>query len=374
MNNNTKAKALFITHDIGNYGASRSLQLLLRNLCHYDIDLVVRKRINVKKISDEEIRSKFGPHICNIYWTYLPFDQCHISMDDYSLKYVVYSYIVLMFWKCVRRRLMNIISHGNYDFIHLNSLVLHSIICSDYPFVIHVREIFDGRSTHVLNNLNKALGVIFIDESTKEPFGNEVIRNSIILNNPIDMTATGNCEMFESSVYDLNPDKHVVFSMVGVMTEKKGTAFVISSFKKIMAVDARLIIVGCGEYNYVEHCKKMAVNDRRIIFWGEEQDIYKIYAISDYIIRGEDRQCVGRTIYEGLYSGCHVIIPGNENKHDSMFQYDLFKNSIYFYSPRSECEFVTRLYDLSVKKISKRIYRSNISEYIDSFKNFVKVL
>ena len=66
------------------------------------------------------------------------------------------------------------------------------------------------------------------------------------------------------------------------------------------------------------------------------ENVNGIYAISDFIIRGEECFGVGRTVYEGLYSGCNVIIQGE--RQIDLFKisgYDKFKKKIFFYEPRN---------------------------------------
>ncbi|MBU0675979.1 MAG: glycosyltransferase [Proteobacteria bacterium] len=369
---NPKPKALFITHDAGNYGASRSLQQLLKNYHAYDVDLVIRKRINKKSLSDSEIRAKFGEHICNIHWLFLPFDYCCKYRTDFSFQFTLASYVVSLLWQSDRKRLMEIIRQGNYQYIHLNSLVLHPIITQDYPFIIHMRDIFDGSNPRALDNISKARGIIFIDAATKEPFEQSILPSHIILNNPFDMTGVKHYKDIQSPFPDLNPTEQVIFTMIGVLSATKGTDFVIRSFKRLREDNVRLILVGGGEKKYLSYCKKLAEDDPRILFWGEEKDILKIYAISDYILRGEDYQCIGRTIYEGLYAGCQVIVPGEENKKNLMFQYDIFRDAIHFYHPRDETSLLHLFSGLSGKKIFERIYRSNVGEYIVRFQDFIK--
>ena len=57
---NRRLKALFVTHDYGLYGASKSLQLLLKNNNQMDVTLAVplKEILTLKK--KEKIADKFG--------------------------------------------------------------------------------------------------------------------------------------------------------------------------------------------------------------------------------------------------------------------------------------------------------------------------
>lgn len=374
MNKAKTLRGLFITHDVSNYGASRSLQLLLNNYRDIHIDLIVRKNLFRKDASIQDIRSRFGSHIAAITRHYLPFDYCYKYKPDNTWKFTLQKIITRIVWRVTRSRVYDLIEKGNYDFIHLNSLVLHPIITPEYPFVIHMRDIYDQSNSHALSNVKNAKGVVFIDEATREPFLNVSLSHSIVLNNPFDMTMLDEYTKRHVDWPEKNLRKKVIFSIIGGVTEKKGIDFIIRSFMKLRNDNARLLIVGRGEKDYESLCRRIAFQDKRIIFWGEEQDILKIYSVSDYILRGEAYQCIGRTIYEGLYAGCKVIIPAETDKHHRMFEYDSFKESIFFYEPRNEAELLILLERLSTHKITDKYYRSNAREHAGSFRAFISLI
>ncbi len=371
MDKTKTVRGLFLTHDISNYGASRSLQLLLNNYRDIHIDLIVRKNLFRKDVSIQDIRSRFGPHIAVIARHYLPFDHCYKYRPDNSCKITLQRIINRIVWRATRSRVYDIIEKGNYDFIHLNSLVLHPVITPGYPFVIHMRDIYDQSSLHALINVKKAKGVIFIDETTREPFLNVSLSHSIVLNNPFDMTLLNEYTKRHFNWPERDFTKRIIFSIIGGVTEKKGVDFIIRSFMKLRNDNARLLIVGRGEKDYESLCRRIALQDKRIIFWGEERDILKIYSISDYILRGEEYQCIGRTIYEGLYASCQVIIPAEVVNRKPMFEFDTFKQAIHFYQPRNEHELSDLLKRLSLIKVRKLSFYSNVDVYVRQFHQFI---
>lgn len=362
--------ALFITHDVSNYGASRSLQLLLRNYKGINIDLIVKKD-PLRKNDFVSIRERFGKGIRTIREYYLPFAYCYKYKPDITIKLLVYKTLMKFLWLFDKRNLYAAIRKGHYDYIYLNSLVLHPIITDDMPFVIHVRDIFDKSSQKAVSSIKKAMAVIFIDEATRAPFSDAALRNSIVLNNPFDMMPLKQYVREDVVKVGVDFQENTIFSLIGQVTEKKGVGFIIKCFMKVSNENDRLLIVGGGERKYIAEYKIMARDDRRIIFWGEESDILKIYAVSDYILRGESYHCIGRTIYEGLYSGCRVIVPGDKNNMESIFEYDKFKDSIYFYTPRSNNELQDLFEELSDEKVGARTFHSNVDDYVRRFHEFV---
>jgi glycosyltransferase involved in cell wall biosynthesis len=245
------------------------------------------------------------------------------------------------------------------------------MIKAEFPFILHVREIYDGSNEKVKENMKFARGAIFIDEATKEPFKNIIGEDHIVMNNPIDMTAVDEDADTAYRIRYGDLDRNTIFSLIGLLTENKGVHFVIDAFRSVKNDNARLLIVGKGDRKYISACRELAGNDERIIFWGEEPEIRKIYRLSDYIIRGEAYQCVGRTIYEGLYAGCAVIIPGTESRRDRIFEYDRFREKVYFYPPRSAEALEQILGQLAGEKIRDRVFLANTEEYVRSFHEFV---
>jgi len=366
-------RALFITHDAGFYGASRSLQLLLRNYPGIEIDLIVARRV-IGGYRMVDLRERFGKQVRSLRKFHLPIDYCYRGKPANRLLLAAYRLLLRLFWMFDRHRLAHVIDAGGYDFIHLNSLVLHGLINRAHPFILHVREVYDGSNPAALQSARQARGLIFIDEATRKPFRDLGLTNSIILNNPIDMIPATAYRDYRPSRKDVKPDVHTVFSMIGVASEDKGTRFVIQTFMKMRHTDARLLIVGGRERPALARYRRIARSDPRVIFWGEEPDIMKVYAITDYVLRGEEFPCIGRTVYEGLYAGCRVIIPGSDDSPPPLFEYDTFRDAIFMYAPRNDNALRGLFNRLAGEKIRERKLRSNVDAYVRSFHEFVSSL
>lgn len=354
-------KALFITNDTSVYGASKSLQTLLRHYSGVEIDLVVNRRL-VRKNNIHDIREHYGPNIVKVMEFYLPYDPCYKGKDP-NMALILAGRLQ---WERNKRAFYRMIENENYDFIHLNSLVLHRIIDQRFPFFLHVREIYDGSSPSVFASLRRAKGVIFIDETTMKSIPEECLPQHIVLNNPFYM-----CSPSPNGLQEVEHEDKTVFSIIGTVIENKGVDFVIKAFKEVTNQNNLLLIVGRGEPKYLQHCVALADGDPRIIFYGEEPEISKIYAISDYIIRGEAYPCIGRTIYEGLYAGCQVLVPGSEANEVMFFDYSLFQDKIFFYKPRNTSALADLMRNRTGKKVVSRTLRSNIKSHIERFNHFI---
>jgi glycosyltransferase involved in cell wall biosynthesis len=366
-------RALFITHDVGNYGASRSLQLLLRNLNDYSVDILVKQNLR-DNLTDDVIREKFGKNVSNIFRAFIPYDLCYKGKDNFfaiTLITLCYQYLYHLSGK---KKIKAILESGQYDFIHINSLILHPLIDEKYPFIIHVRELVEEKSYYnVIKSFVKARGILFIDESTQAPFQLQNLRHSAILNNPFDMLSVAKyCDWVGKERTRLQAG--VIFAIIGGVREDKGVHVAIEAFRGLEDSSARLLVVGRGDTGYEKYCKTLAGNDERIIFWGEESEIEKIYALCDVVIRGEDRQCVGRTIYEAIYAGCSVIVPGFSSRASEFFEYERFRKHFLLYEPRNVCALQQVMRMAQQIPWPNRQFRSNIDEYVDKFKELVESL
>jgi len=328
--------------------------------------MITRKLVgsdpNISWVMDN-YRNKIG----NFYQLCLPLDYCYFGKPD-TISFHIRAVIKRFFEWLDAKKIQRIIDEGHYDYIYLSSLTLHHLVRKSPCTLIHIREIFDNSNDAVFESLKIARGVIFIDAATAKPFEHLHLGNAILLNNPFWMH-----RRIENVPYALRPNidqvHKTVFSIIGRIEEIKGVDFVIESFRKVPDDNIILLIVGSGEKGYLSRCKSVAGDDKRIVFYGNESDIQLIYDISDYIIRGDPHQCIGRTIYEGLYSGCHVIIPGSET--GTFFEFEKFREKIHFYQPKNTSALTRVIHHRARQKITERIYYSNVPEYIEKFNEFI---
>jgi len=368
-------KIAFITHDVGIYGASRSLRDLLIHLnIQHDVHIIVRNHYR-KKQNIYAISEWFQVKIDKIHEFRLPFSLCYYGKPKINFITKIINYILDIKWQYMdSKKLYKFLHNEAFDIIHLNSIVLHQVLNKKFKMIIHMRELYDGTTTSVIRNLEKAKGLIFIDLSTKNAIKETKINKSIILIDPFDMTLLdkfSNENFVLESPYEIEWKKKIVFSIIGRVEYIKGIIFVINVFKQYENQNALLLIVGnVFDNEYLNECKKAIGTDNRIIIYGEEKEIEKIYYISDYIIRGESFACIGRTIYEALYSGLKVIVPGDIQKDTELFfDYNLFRENIYFYKPL-DSNALLQVLNICNKEIINKKYLSNIEQYSISFIKF----
>ncbi len=360
-------KALFITHDYGIYGASQSLQLLLRNIKDTDVSIIIPRKEILTKSKLNEIANKFSVETRKIKIFFLPWDNCFECGKTYPF-YLFLKMIQNFLWKLNKSWLYKEIQRGGYDYIYLNSLVLNRLINDKFPFILHIREIIHRVTKDRIDRIKRAKCVIFIDKASAMSLANFKIKKKIVLNNPFDMI-----EVKNYNIQQFEFENDVVISLIGTIVEGKGTDFIIKSFKKANCDKMCLLIVGKGnDFRYINYCKRIASEDDRIIFWGEEKNIFKIYAISDYIIRGEIEFRVGRTIFEALYSDCDVIVPSRRTDFIKNEEFINYVPKINEYIPRNIDSLSNILKSLANKKVTKKSYFSNVQLYVEKYCKYIR--
>ncbi len=354
-------KLLFVTHSLKVGGAERSLRELIHNLDGVVCDLALPWWT---RGSDEEIRAIFGLSLNRVERAWLPYDLCYRGRPP--MRRAIHRYAGTLLWRIGRRRLDERFRRGDYDVIHLNTVVLHQLIRRDLPFTVHVREIVEVHHDRVARSLAAARGVVFIDQATQAPFS-ALETFSVVLQNPFDMhTVPLPADAAERLQAD--PADIIVFAIIGMLIPEKGVDRVIRAFRGVEGRRARLVVVGRGRER--ARLEGLAQGDSRIVFWGETRDIEPIYAMTDYVVRGEAAFAVGRTMYEGLYAGSEVIVPAASE--DAMFERERFAGRVHSYVPGSEDDLRNVMQSLAVRKIARHAPISNAGDYVKDFLSFVR--
>jgi glycosyltransferase involved in cell wall biosynthesis len=354
-------KILIDTHSLKVGGAERSLRELVRNLDGVVCDLVVPWW---SRRSDDEIHEMFGPSLRRVERAWLPFDLCYRGRPP--MHRAIHRYLGAWLWRLSRRRLDARIARERYDAIHLNSVVLHPMVSARLPFIVHVREIVDVHRARVARSLAAARGVIFIDRATQAPFSS-LETPFTVMNNPFAMRTS---PVPDDAAARLKADQAdvTVFAIIGMLIPAKGVDRVIRAFRGVGRPNARLLVVGRGRDR--SRLERLARGDDRIVFWGEDPEIDRVYALTDYVIRGEATFAVGRTIYEGLYAGSEVIVPAGPE--DEVFDRERFAGRMHVYTPGDEEALRAVMERLAGRKISRQPPLSNVEDYVERFLLFLQ--
>jgi hypothetical protein len=370
-------KALFIDNYAGFYGAQKSLKQLLENYSAVDKTLIIPKRIPFERRGPaSDLIKRYNKAGIEAYEFYLPFDPVYQGyINTFRLKTATLIRNIL--WQINKHKLYKFIKKNNFSYVHLNSVTLNPVIKKGIPFFTHIRELMEGPQksvTKAAKKINSSRGLIFIDSAVYSSFPKDGMPANIILNNPFDMSKVkvyaDTTEALRNSI-NIGAGKTVI-SLIGKVTENKGTDFIIKSFISAGNTDNVLLIIGSGEKQYVEECKKISRDNSNIVFLTETENIEPIYAASDYIIRGEKQFCIGRTIFEGLYSGCGAILPGSVEDLQSEPELSEFTDKIITYLPR-DVNSLSKVFNSGLVKIERvnRKYINNADVYARTFHKFI---
>lgn len=368
-------KIVFITNDISYYGASRSLKTLVEGINKFnsenkmELHLIVPKRL--KGDNDfKYLETWFGIHKDRIYEFSLPF------YNNYKgNRKSFFHYLFNFRWLITSRKLYSFLKKQNFNLIHLNSLTLINVARNDFNFVLHIREILQDLQDKLFlqKKLNEIGKVVCIDQATAIAFEDFLLPKNIILNNPFSMEHLKNIECSDGldMLTTLGKEK-IIFALIGKIHDEKGTEFIINAFNTYSSNDVLLIIMGGGEKSYIDYVKSIA--GPKILFLSESPDVENIYATADYILRGEAYPCIGRTTFEGLYSGTGVILPGTvEYYKENLLEYNTFLEDLLTYEPRDITSLQMVISNAKKRNIKDRELRSNVESYTNTFMNFISV-
>lgn len=371
-------KALFIIHcQDPIYGASRSVSTLIRNL-DADVDLIFP--VKVKKdgrITPEQIKGYYGNRVQNVW--YLPQPERLTLLDEkIPLTTHIKSTVKELLFFITKFLYHNIYKKGRYTFIHLNSVVLYPMLEEKYPMFLHVRETLKKEpcwlDRKVSDCLEKTHGVIFIDASTQKHCP-DINVPQMVLVNPFDQTSVGLIDPGKTLQTLGVPEGKTVYSIIGVIQPWKGVDLAVRAFQKAKLENAVLLIVGDDKTpsSYLTMTKQLAQNDPNILFLGELENTDQVYRITDYVLRCDNVVGLGRTVFEGLYSGCGVIVqnqgkpyPDFDNCPESM------RDRVFYYQLQDVDSLAAALQRTHKTKMGHREYLSNVPAYVEKFSAFVK--
>ena len=315
-------KIAFITHSDGMGGAERSSTtsmeyLMDNNLISPEDCLLACPRYLLKrfqKVSSPDNDSYYDikKKVKTEYW-FLPFGLVYRGASE-KIASKIYSagmaFLSLLYFLMFYNR--NLERNG-VEVVHLNSITLWLlllIIPNNITKVIHIRETVNGtlESRIAVKVINKyADKIIAIDKDCASPFP-----TAMIIQNPIDMTeaiALRNHAPTIKNELGIDSDKTVA-SFVGSISAAKGYNFFLTMVNRIENKNIVFLIVGSEEYTheYTDALKRCS----NVILVGQQSNPSKFYAISDIVIRCESYLPLGRTVWEGIYSGVVALLPFND--------------------------------------------------------------
>lgn len=362
-----QVEKLFIIHTVNmTGGGSQSIRRLIRNL-NEEIDLLLPENASV---SNGVLKKFYGKNVRKIYRLNLPFRQStHGIKLDWNKENIKRWIRRESKYLKDKKKIYDLIRANHYQFVHLNSYVLYPLLTSQLPMYIHIREVFEGNiltRVFVHRKLRKARGVIFIDFVARKAIGT-CNKKELVLNNPFNQTGVLNVDRPETCRrFQLSEDR-TIFAFVSASADKvKGQDYVIDEFRRAGCKKSELLIVGGGRSKEYRHVPG-------VHFLGCIENMEQIYAITDFVIRGDMMFATGRTTFEALYSGCTVMIPGEKaSDKEKFFEYEKFCDRVLFYKSRKKDALANLIKTVDGKKKEKCLGLSNETEYVRQFLQFVE--
>jgi len=381
-------RILVISHSPFNhpYGASTSIRE------HYTA--VGMEEIEFIHISRTKIYGKFSKDISNnnslpknttlkcCYKTPLP-DSANTIFYEKSKYLADKNKIIRDFlWTFKAKKIISQIVKFKPDLIHFNSLVLSKLflpiknLLPDTVLISHAREL-------LLSNISKREKlriqlldrIVAIDISVKKRLNIAIPefpdKNIQIIQNPF--KSSSKKMDIELSKFFHKDEETVTFSIMGSISHIKGVALVCEAFDKINLPKTELIIFGAITNSYGEKLKKRWSGNSKITWAGHHEYLLArgVFNKVDCVIRGESSFCTGRTVYEILFSGGEVILPGSEIDMESDLNLNKFKSKVQLYKPRDISSLIE-----SLNMVNNKLQQSKERPFkeISNYENYKKCI
>ncbi|WP_146035994.1 glycosyltransferase family 4 protein [Pseudomonas sp. LFM046] len=263
------------------------------------------------------------------------------------------------------------------DVVHLNSLVL-----SDFLLLLGLYKVF--RKVAVVSHVREMLSfemsayqkwlvsvcdhLVFIDHAVEKRF-HEVVgapKASDVVQNPFSGASAD--YKLPTSLQFLKSESRIVYAIAGRIEDGKGVLEICQEFARSQLRNSLLVIVGGGSEPYVQKIKEAESDSNGCVRYVGQIDNLQasgFFSEIDFLVRGEPFFCTGRTVYEALYSGASVVLPGSERNLEMDTVLADFKEYVEFYEPRDfsrMIELVRENEDRNMKG-SSRISHCNYEDY-----------
>lgn len=370
-------KCLFITNGLIPYGSGKSLKYLLAGLPNVNsVIWVPRGIVPWPKNVTDHAKKAFGNNVNEAYSLPLPDTGRSYIGAHFSTKFKVMGDIATIFYRFLRTKYSREINENNYQLIHINTTVLAECLTlsTNAIRIQHVREmIAENSKTKIFRLLNHADGIICIDNSAKKQLPAELRSRAKVITNPVNMTkkiSDAEIIKFKESIGEELKDK-IVISIVGRINPTKGVNLGVEALTNCKRSDILFLVAGDGDNNseyYKQFLRKLRV-EPRIRFLNFLDNIEVLYSVTDYLLRCDPDAWVGRTILEGVHSGCRIIMPSSESilLEPGLVGYE----DRFFLYEKLNVKDLTRCFNSLPGKVINRQFTSSVDIYAKNFTEFV---
>lgn len=392
MKNPKKLKVLMISHVPIDaiYGAGTSLRGHLQSLgCQkqYCFGLILPKSIkhgNLSKLSDTEIIQTF-PAVSVVSHHYMR-SRMNYEAPKKGFPFLFRTSVNNLVNLLDREKMIQTINEFRPDLIHLNSLVLAPIALwlkrnkavGDIPVLSHVRELLEPTlSQQAKQEIASVDGFICIDLAAQKRLVAVMDRmisgkDVSTLQNPFQSHITPPDQRLFQNV-DLRSS--TVFAIVGQVSAEKGAELVCEAFLRANLQNCVLLVVGQGNGAYGQRVKALCDHCPTKLKWlGQQPDLVArgFFNGVDTIVRGEATFCTGRTVYEALFSGASVLLPGTKFDLESDSNLLPFRDKVELYRPNDLDALIQAFQHLVANHPNKRTMTVRKSEPTSNFDSYAQ--
>lgn len=347
-------KVLIISHVPweSTYGAGTSLRLHVKALDsdiienNLEIDFIdplsIKKAFRKARLWSRAKTPPFAAHDMFLLPTSKNYEG--YASENKRIKNTIFNLIYWSLWIAGSVRLMFIL-RKKYDIVHLNSVVLA-------PTARLIKKNSQGRKPRVIMHVREFLKqpltekdkryllsvdqFICIDAPTKErlyrAIGADIFVHAKVIANPF--TTSGRREF--SELLDIGNRDGVKFCMIGSLSMVKGVSLVAQAFLDANLENCILFFVGEGEErSNLEFFANKTPETIKLLGTLNNVSENGIYNNIDVVLRGDPSFRTGRTVFEALYAGCIVVMPGTTDdlkRDEHLFQ---FQKQIVLFDPGS---------------------------------------
>jgi glycosyltransferase involved in cell wall biosynthesis len=232
-----------------------------------------------------------------------------------------------------------ILKQENITIVHLNSLVLWPLLLvlpKSMKRVIHIREVPS-------NTLFSKLAIWCIKKYTTRIVSIDYISNydfkdcgkSVIIMNPFDMRIARSLKRSSKNMlklkYDIKPETFII-SIIGRIEQVQDYEILLKVADLLKSNNVLFLILGKTNDDYGKKYINLLRQNVNVRYMDELSVLTEIYAITDIVLRLDkiDYIPIGRTLWEGLFSGCIGLLPKKDQYDTSGIDHLVGKN-IFFY-------------------------------------------
>lgn len=376
-------RTAFFIHDVGMYGATRSIALTLKTMIAEGLieNDDVHVFYNGKRLGADAVPSALFDGLEHKHACWLPvssvFRGAPVRPFD-AVRQFIRNAMCAVDWLFNYRR---ILAREDITNIHVNAHVMWPLLVlvgrRAERITMHVRDLLDYERFPVGSKLvasvirRRADRIIAIDNLAAQPF--IASGKATVLTNPFDMASVYELRRNRPAVYDrlgIRRGPRYV-AMLGQISELKGAPLLVDVAKRLRdRAGIHFLLAGPDSTPYAKRIISEIRDLPNVTYLGEMMDVEQVYAVADVVVRCDAFLPLGRTLWEAYFAGCKVLAPARNIDDTSEIDY-LLGNAMWLYRAtdgESMARTLEQIVDIEIAPPSRS---GNAAEYAKKFHEIV---